>query len=107
MSLRVASPSPRRISEVLAGLGDDLDGLTVGDGLERLRLLLAAGAEQRRLGQTLGLHAVEGLRRNLRREVGAEDADIDDLDAELRHLRDHQVARFASSSPCALPRAPR
>ena len=65
MSLRVASPSPRRISAVAPRLGDDLDGLTVGDGLERLGLLLAAGAEQRRFGKTLGLHAVEGLRRNL------------------------------------------
>ena len=80
---------------VLVGAGDDFDRLPVGDGAQRLRRLLTAGADGRRLRQTFGRHAVEGLLRHVGRQIGAQDPHVDDVDAEIGHARTDQVARFA------------
>ena len=79
----------------LLRLGDRLDDLAVGLGADALRRLAAAGAQPFGFGEALGLHAIEGLLRNLRREVGAADAHVGDLDAERVGVRPQLVAHFA------------
>ena len=64
-------------------LGDRHDRFAVGLGADAGRKLRALGAKLCRLRQALRLHALEGLLRDLRQEVGALDADVDDIDADL------------------------
>ena len=75
-------------------LGDRHHRLAIGLGADARRKLGAAGAKLRGFGEALGLHALEGLLRDFRQKVGALDADVDDLDADLGGERTQLVAHL-------------
>ena len=92
MRLRSPSPSPRICSRLLLGLREDDRDLAVGLGLDLLALLRPLRAIGGGALLPLGLHATEHRLRVLRRQIGALDAHVDDLEAEALGAHDHLVA---------------
>ena len=66
------------------GFGEQHRHVAIGFGADFLALLAALGAELGGLALPLGLHALIDRLAVLFRQVGAADAHVDDLDAELR-----------------------
>ena len=83
MRLRSASPCAAQDLRLAFRLGDRHDRFAVRLGAYAGRELRALGAKLRRFRQALRLHAFEGLLRDLGQEIGALDAHVDDIDADL------------------------
>ncbi len=103
MRLRSPSPSPRSLLALRGRLGDENRDVAVGARADFLRALRALGAELRRLALAFGLHALIHRLAVLLRQIGAADADVDDLDAvglgvavELIADTRHQLRAFVA-----------
>ncbi len=59
-----------------------------------MRLFLTTSADKRGFSITLGLHTLIGLLGNFRRQVGDQNADVHNLDAQFGHVGRHQIAGF-------------
>jgi hypothetical protein len=79
---------------ITGGFGDDLDNLTVGDGANTLRCLVASCTDQFGFGQTFGLHPFVGLLRDFLGEVGPADAHVIDAQAERLGFRTQLITHF-------------
>src|SRR5205814_3179128 len=73
-------------------LGDRHGDVAVGAGADGLGELVTAGADFRRFALALGLHALKHRLAVRVRQVGAANADIDDVNAEIQTFAVHLVA---------------